>query len=78
VTLFIGAIIMLFSHDRLAGAMELLALVPMLGAMLWFSQHSSGLVTVLHRLLTSFYHLCFERQRTDAIQCGVFGFVRFT
>jgi ABC-type multidrug transport system fused ATPase/permease subunit len=43
VTLFIGAIIMLFSHDRLVGMMALLALVPMLGAMLWFSRRSYAL-----------------------------------
>jgi ABC transporter transmembrane region len=43
VTLFIGAVIMLFSHDWLVGAMALMALLPMLGAMLWFSQRSYGL-----------------------------------
>jgi ABC-type multidrug transport system fused ATPase/permease subunit len=43
VTLFVGAIIMLFSHDWLVGTMALLALVPMLGAMAWFSQRSYAL-----------------------------------
>jgi ABC-type multidrug transport system fused ATPase/permease subunit len=43
VTLFIGAVIMLFSHDWLVGAMTLMALIPMLGAMLWFGHRSYGL-----------------------------------
>jgi ABC-type multidrug transport system fused ATPase/permease subunit len=43
VTLFIGAVIMLFSHDWLVGIMTLAALIPMLGAMLWFGHRSYGL-----------------------------------
>jgi ABC transporter transmembrane region len=43
VTLFIGAIIMLFNHDRLVGTMALSALLPMLDAMTWFSQRSYAL-----------------------------------
>jgi hypothetical protein len=39
-TLFIGAIIMLFSYDWLVGAMALMALIPMFGAMAWFGQRS--------------------------------------
>jgi ABC-type multidrug transport system fused ATPase/permease subunit len=43
ITLFVGAIIMLFRHDWLVGTMALVALLPMLGAMAWFSQRSYAL-----------------------------------
>lgn len=51
VTLFVGAIIMLFSHDWIVGAMALAALVPMLGVMAWFGQRSFGLNSRLNNRL---------------------------